>query len=185
MLGRRRSGPTHGATPPTKLSPCGAGPPASSRCPRRAGPRPTASHGVLIPPTRLGPHGGPSHAPAPPRPRHTRPIHLLLPAPDTTRLCLPQLWLAALAFFQDFITRPCMPLTDTSGGAPTATAAGQPLTLRRVPREAPSQLRSSPPRTTLVTSPSVDDGRSMKGCAIRRGAGAGLSPQTQPQRNGL
>lgn len=164
-----------------KLSPCGAGPPASSRCPRRAGPRPTAAPSLprawvptLAPPTRPRPRV-PPHASDPPA----------LPG-SRYHAALPPAALACRSRIFSGLHRQALYAPDGHiRGAPTATAAGQPLTLRRVPREAPSQLRSSPPRTTLVTSPSMDDGRSMKGCAIRRGAGAGLSPQTQPQRNGL
>lgn len=128
LSGRARFLPLNTRTPEERTH--SRGDPAHAAEPVRRGaarvlamspPRRPAAHGGPRrphPSHAPGSHGVPSHAPAPPHPRHTRPIHLLLPAPDTTRLCLPQLWLAALAFFQDFIARPCMPLTDTSGGRP-------------------------------------------------------------------
>lgn len=66
--------------------------PPRPRVPRRptvAPSLPRAWVPTVAPPTR----------PRPRVPRHTRPLHLLFPAPDTTRLCLPQLWLASLSHF--------------------------------------------------------------------------------------
>lgn len=85
-------------------------------------PRRPASHGV---PRR--PH--PSHAPGSPRwplPRARAPAsppHASDPPAlpgSRYHAALPPAALAcrSLAFFQDFIARPCMPLTDTSGGRP-------------------------------------------------------------------
>lgn len=75
LSGRARFLPLNTRTPEER--PHSRGDPAHEAEPVRRGaarvltmspPRRPASHGGPIPPTRLGPHAGPSHAPAPPRP---------------------------------------------------------------------------------------------------------------------